>query len=239
MLAVEAAKASRAFDIGRESGLFYVPKVVNLDEEAGLLEFERLSDLVTLLDLAIRKDKRLPDLLRKAGKALAVIHRDLVLPEEMKHKLPPEWMGSEDDNVFIHGDFASINICFREPSNELVIVDFSAAPMVERTPTLGSRYFDVLLFISSIFHGAPLRRAFNWNAKTMAEAFLSGYAEFTPEMNTNKLRALAPVICRLQRRNTWRLARQRRPLRAVGYICYHLLLNTRLYKFLREYEFPH
>jgi len=201
VLAVEAAKASQAFDIGRESGLFYVPKVVNFDEEAGLLEFERLSDLVTLLDLAICKDKRLPDLLKNAGKALAVIHRDLVLPEEMKHDLPPEWMDSEDDNVFIHGDFASINICFREPSNELVIVDFSAAPMVGRTPTFGSRYFDILLFISSIFHGAPLRRAFNWNADTMAEAFLSGYAECAPDINANKLKSLAQNICRLQQRN--------------------------------------
>ena len=239
VLALEAAKASQAFDIGRNFGLFYVPRVVNFNEEAVLLEFERLSDLVTLLELAIRKDKRLPDLLKKAGKALAVIHRDLALPEEMKHQLPPEWMDSEEDNVFIHGDFACINICFREPSNELVILDFSAAPIVDRTPTFGSRYFDILLFISSIFHGAPLRRTINWNAKIMAEAFLRGYAEITPEVNANKLKTLAPVICRLQRKNTRHLARQRRPLRAVCYTFYHTLLNTYLYRFLRKYEFPH
>jgi len=239
LLAAEAAKASRAFDIGRECGLFYVPKVVKFDEETGQLEFERLNDLVTLLDLAIHKDKRLPDLLNKAGKALAVIHGELLLPEEMKHYLPSEWMDSEEDNVFIHGDFACINVCFHEPSNELVIMDFSAAPMVKRTPTFGSRYFDVLLFISSIFHGAPLRRAFNLDAKTMAEAFLRGYAECTPEINIDKLKTLAPLICRLQRKNIRHLASQRRPLRAAGYICYHMLLNTRLYRFLRKYEFPH
>lgn len=239
VLALETAKASRAFDIGRESGLFYVPRVVNFNPQTGQLEFEWLSGLVTLLDLAIRKDKRLPDLLRKAGKALAVIHRDLALPEEMKHQLPPEWMDSEEDNVFIHGDFAFINVCFRRPPDELVILDFSAAPIVDRTPTFGSRYFDILLFISSLFHGAPLRRAFNWNAKTMAEAFLRGYAEITPEVNANKLKTLAPVICRLQRKNTRHLAHQRQPLRAAGYTCYHMLLNTCLYRFLRKYEFPH
>ncbi len=239
VLALEAAKASRAFDIGMECSLFYVPKVVNFDTETGQLEFERLNDLVTLLDLAIRKDKRLPYLLKKAGNALAVIHRDLALPDEMKIELPPEWMNSENDNVFIHGDYACINVCFRERSDELVILDFSAAPMVGRTPTFGSRYFDILLFISSIFHGAPLRRAFNWNAGSMAEAFLRGYAEYVPEININQLKTLAPVIYRLQRKNTRHLARQRSPMRAAGYTCYHALLNTRLYRFLRKYEFPH
>jgi len=239
LLAVEAAKASQAFDIGRDCGLFYAPKVVNFDKDAGLLEFERLSDLVTLLDLAICKDKRLPDLLKKAGKALAAIHRYLALPEEMKHDLPPEWMDSENDNVFIHGDFACINVCFHEPSDELVILDFSAAPMVGRTPTFGSRYFDVLLFISSIFHGASLRKAFNWNAKTMAEAFLRGYTEYMPDISLNKLKSFAPEISLLQQENILHLASQRRPLRAAGYICYHTLLNTRLNRFLQKYELPH
>ena len=84
ILAVEAAKASRAFEVGKDCGLFYVPKVVNFDAKAGVLEFERLSDLATLLDLAVRKDQRLPGLLKKAGEALAVVHKKLVLPEEMK-----------------------------------------------------------------------------------------------------------------------------------------------------------
>jgi len=236
VLAVEATKASRAFDIGKDSGLFYVPKVVNFDAGAGQLEFERLSDLVTLLDLAIRKDKRLPGLLKKAGKALATIHRDLALSEEMKHELPPEWMDSEDDNIFIHGDFACINVCFHQPSDELVILDFSAAPMVGRTPTFGSRYFDILLFVSSIFHGAPFRRALSWDAKGMAEAFLRGYAESTPEVNVNKLKAHAPAICRLQQENIRHLACQRQPLRAAGYICHQMLMHLRLHRFLRKYE---
>ena len=92
LLAVEAAKASRALEIGKDTGLFSVPKVVNLDAEAGVLEFERLGGLVTLLDLAVRKDRRLPELLEKAGRALAVIHAELTLPEEMKHELPAGWM---------------------------------------------------------------------------------------------------------------------------------------------------
>ena len=174
LLAVEAAKASRALEIGRNSGLFRVPRVVNFDAEAGVLEFERLQKLSTLLDLAVRKDARLPGLLEKAGRALAVVHEELTLPEEMKLALPSAWMCRAGENVCIHGDFACINVCFHEPSDKLVILDWSAAPMVARTPTFGSRYFDILLFVSSLFQGAPCAKVFGWDAAAMAETFLKG-----------------------------------------------------------------
>jgi tRNA A-37 threonylcarbamoyl transferase component Bud32 len=234
LLAVEAEKASRAFEIGRDSGLFSVPKVVDFDAKAGVLEFERLGDLVTLLDLMVRKDQRLPGLLKKAGRALAVVHKTLVLPEEMRHDLPPEWMAPIGENVFIHGDFTCVNVCFHEPSDELVLLDWSAAPMVGRIPTLGSRYFDMLLFVSSIFHGAPWRRAFNWNAKEMADIFLRGYGEAIPEFKLDEFKSYSSHVCRLQRRNIRQLAARRRLLRAAGFICHQMLMNARLRLFLHR-----
>ncbi|MEA3226045.1 MAG: hypothetical protein U9Q07_08850 [Planctomycetota bacterium] len=236
LLAVEAAKATRALDIGRDSGLFLVPKVVNFDADAGVLEFERLRDMATLLDLAVRKDRRLPELLVKAGQALAIVHTELTLPEEMKHGLPPEWMDSGDDNIFIHGDFACINVCFHEPSGELVILDWSGAPMVGRTPTFGSRCFDILLFVSSVFHGAPYRRVLNWDAKGMTDMFLRGYAKGAPKIELNKLKDYSSKICRLQRQNIRQLARQRRPLRALGYMSCQMLMHARFCLFLRGHE---
>jgi len=233
LLAVEAEKASRAYEIGRVSGLFSVPKVVGFGAEAGVLEFERLSDLVTLLDLAVHKNERLPELLKKAGQALAVVHEKLVLPGKMKKELPPEWMDPTGENVFIHGDFACINVCFHEPSDELVLLDWSAAPSVDRTPTFGSRYFDILMFVSSIFHGAPWRRALSWNAEEMAAIFLRGYGE-TVILHT--LKAYASHICRLQRKNIRELASQRQPFRAAGYVCHHMRMNVRLSRFLHRYE---
>jgi len=134
LLAVEAAKASRALEIGKHSGLFRVPRVINLDAETGVLEFERLRELATLLDLAVRKDARLPGLLEKAGRALAAVHEELTLPEDMKVALPSIWMCRAGENVCIHGDFACINVCVDESSDELVILDWSAAPIVGRTP---------------------------------------------------------------------------------------------------------
>jgi len=233
LLAVEAEKATRALEIGRDSGLFSVPKVIRFDAQAGVLEFERLSDLVTLLEMAVRKDRRLPGLLKKTGQALAVVHEKLVLPEEMKQELPPEWMAPAGENVFIHGDFAWINVCFHKPSNELVLLDWSAAPSVGRTPTFGSRYFDILLFVSSLFHGAPWREALSWNANEMADAFLKGYGK---TITLNELKNYSSQICRLQRKNIRVLAARRQPLRAAGYICHQMLMNARLSQFLNGYE---
>ncbi|MHC4073182.1 MAG: BUD32 family EKC/KEOPS complex subunit [Planctomycetota bacterium] len=238
LLAVEAAKASRAYEIGKDSGLFVVPKVVGFDIEAGVLEFERLNGLVTLLDLAVRRDRRLHELLGKTGQALGIIHRDLTLPEDMKHELPPGWMAAADENVFIHGDFACINVCFHEPSGNLVILDWSAAPMVGRTPTYGSRYFDILLFVSSLFHGAPYRRILSWDSKEMADTFLKGYGESSAEVKLNEFKSYSSKIYRLQRENIRHLARQRRPLRAVGYMFCQTVMHARFCLFLRRHELP-
>ncbi|MEJ2702602.1 MAG: hypothetical protein P8Z79_09190 [Sedimentisphaerales bacterium] len=236
LLEVEAAKASRGIEIGQNSGLFAAPRVNDFDAGAGVLEFERLSGLATLLDLAIRKDQRLRRLLKKAGQALAVVHKELVLPEGMKHELPTEWMAPAGENVFIHGDFACINVCFHEPSDGLVILDWSAAPLVGRIPTFGSRYFDILLFVSSIFHGAPWRRALSWNAREMADTFLQGYAEVAPEVEFDCLRNYASQICRLQRRNVRQLAAQKQFFKAAGFICHQMLMNARLCLFLNGYK---
>jgi hypothetical protein len=232
LAAVEAAKASRALQIGEGSGLFIVPKVVSLDAEAGVLEFERLSGLVTLLDLAVHKDPRLSELLEKTGRALAIVHETLVLPDEMKCEMQPEWMGSADEDVFIHGDFACINVCVREPSGELVILDWSAAPSVGRTPTFGSRYFDVLMFVSSLFHAAPWRRILSWDGKAMALAFLRGYRSAAPQIDLSRLKDYAPQINRLQKKNISAMSRRRRLPRAIGYVAYHTLIRARVNLFL-------
>ena len=182
--------------------------------------------------MEVHKDLRLPGLLRKAGQALAVVHKELVLPEEMKHELPTEWMASAGENVFIHGDFACVNVCFHEPSDELVILDWSAAPLVGRIPTFGSRYFDILLFVSSIFHGAPWRRALSWNAKEMADIFLKGYAE----IKQDGFKSYSSQICQLQRRNIRQLAAQKQLFKAAGFLSHQMLMNIRLRLFLNRYK---
>jgi len=236
LLAIEATKTKLAGEIGRDSGLFYVPRVLNFDQDKGLLDFERLSGLVTLLQLAIDKDSRLLEFSEKAGRALQVIHKQLILPGRIKYELPPEWMDWPDKNVFIHGDFASINVCLHEPSGRLVILDWSAAPIIGRTPTFGSRYFDILWFVSCVFRGAPRVRFLSWDAEGIADAFLKGYAERYSEDIFDRLREYLPNIYRLQRKKVWYLARQRSALKAAAYLCPQVFMYARLHKFLRRYQ---
>jgi aminoglycoside phosphotransferase (APT) family kinase protein len=230
-LAIEAAKASMASNIGNECGLFYVPKITNFDAENGVLEFERLNGLVTLLDMAARKDERLFELLKKAGQALSVIHETLVLPQEMKHELPAEWMACPDENVFIHGDFAGFNLCFDESSGRLVILDWSSAPLLGNVVTYGSRFFDIIWLVIFIFYGAPRRCLFNWDAPAMANAFLSGYAEYHPEIIQRLSSDYKPLMRRYYHKTVWYLAKQRSWYKAARYLLYQLMIYPRFARY--------
>jgi len=230
-LVIEAAKASAAFDIGKDSGLFYVPKVVNFDAKTGVLEFERLNSLVTLLELAARKDERLFELLKKAGQALAIVHENLVLPQEMKYELPPEWMTRPDENVFIHGDFAGFNLCFDESSGRLVILDWNSAPLLGNVVTYGSRFFDIIWLVVFIFYGAPRRCLFNWDAPTMANAFLSGYAECHPEIIQRLSCDFEPLMRRYYHKTVWYLVKQRSWYKAARYLLYQSLIYPRFARY--------
>jgi hypothetical protein len=227
VLAIEAAKASRAFEIGKDYGLFYVPKVVNFDAKAGVLEFERLDGLVKLFDMAARKDPRLFELLKNAGRALSVIHEKLVLPENMKHELPAEWIACSGENVFIHGDFAGFNLCFDESAGRLVILDWSSAPLLGNIATYGSRFFDLIWFVIFLFYGAPRRCLFNWDAPAMADAFLAGYAERRPEIFQRLSGDFKPLMRRYYRKTVWYLAKQRPWYKAARYLLYQLLIYPR------------
>ncbi|OHB60963.1 MAG: hypothetical protein A2167_06080 [Planctomycetes bacterium RBG_13_46_10] len=241
LLAVEATKTVRAGEIGRESGLFYVPKVLDFDRNKGVLELERLNGLETLLELAINKDARILELMNRAGRALAVIHEQLVLPDKIKYQLQPDWMAPDsssgaDKNVFIHGDFASVNVCLHEASGRLVILDWSAAPIVGRNPTFGSRYFDILWFVACVFRGAPGMRFLNWDAEGMADVFLRGYVRPGSQNISDGIRNYLPKICRLQRQKIWFLASRKPLLRATAYLCSRMFLYARFCRFLRNYN---
>ena len=230
-LAIEAAKASKAFDIGKDCGLFYVPKIANFDAKAGTLEFERLDGLVTLLDMAACKNHRLFELLKKAGQALAVIHEKLVLPEQMKHELPAEWMTCPGENVFIHGDFAGFNLCFDESTGRLVILDWSSAPFLGNTATYGSRFFDIIWFIIFLFYGAPKSCLFNWDAPAMADVFLAGYAESHPEIIQRLSFDFKSLMRRYYHKTVWHLARQRSWYKAARFLLYQLLIYPRFARY--------
>lgn len=231
LLAVESAKSRRARQIGQESGLFYVPKVVSFDAESGVLEFERLQGLITLFELGARRDERVFGLLRKAGRALAVVHENLVLPDEMKYELPAEWMARPDENVFIHGDFAGFNLCFNKSSEQLVILDWSTAPLLGRVATYGSRFFDIVWFVIYIFYGVPRGSLLSWDARRMADAFLSGYNDHFPQTVQRLAGEYLPLMRSYYRKTVWYLL-WRKPWRRAGrYLLYQLLIYPRFARY--------
>ena len=234
LLAVEAAKSRHARQIGQESGLFYVPKVISFDAAAGVLEFERLEGLITLFDLGARQDERVFGLLRKAGQALAVVHQNLVLPDEMKYELPAEWMDRVDENVFIHGDFAGFNLCFSKSSEQLVILDWSTAPLLGRVATYGSRFFDIVWFVIYIFYGAPRGCLLSWDAQRMANAFLSGYSEHFPQTVQRLTGEYLPLMRSYYRKTVWHLLWHRSWWRAGRYLLYQLLIYPRFARYRPE-----
>ncbi|MBN2592791.1 MAG: phosphotransferase [Sedimentisphaerales bacterium] len=230
-LATEAAKTAKAYEIGRDCGLFYVPKIINFNAKAGVLEFERLDGIITLLDMAARQDQRLFELLKKTGQALAVIHENLILPAQMKHELPAEWVACSGDNVFIHGDFAGFNLCFDESTGRLVILDWSSAPLLRNVATYGSRFFDIIWFVIFIFYGAPRLCLFNWDAPAMANAFLAGYAENRPEIIQRLSCDFQPLMRRYYRKTVWYLAKQRPWYKAARYLLYQLMIYPRFARY--------
>jgi len=236
LLAVEAMKSEKAAEIGRSSGLFYVPGVLNFDREKGQLDFERLDGLSTLFDLAIKEDDCLNELMNRTGRALAVVHEQLLLPETMKHPLPAEWMDNNGENVFVHGDLAMINVGFQREPERLVIMDWSGAPILGRTPSFGSRYFDVLWFVNCIFHTAPYGSYRRWNAEAMAGAFLTGYTDAISAKNPNEFKTYLPAISMLQKKNIRYMAGHKPLLKAIGYTVYQRIVCRRLLSFLNNYD---
>ena len=224
ILAVEAAKTTRAAEIGKKSGLFYVPRVVSFDETNGVLDLERIKHMATLHELARKDEYQVHDSFHMAGRALAVIHNQFSLPDAMKCNLPIEWMGSIKDNVFIHGDFTGANICFDETSNQLVIVDWSAAPLLGRTPTYGSRYFDIIWFIIFLACNVPKERFFSWDFRGMSNAFVSGYAKDYPEVVQRLTRDFAPLMHRYYRKLAWYLVKRRSFCRATRTLLFQLVI---------------
>jgi len=175
LLKIELEKTKRSRLIGGQTGLFYVPEVIGFNEQESTIDFEYIDGLYTVQEMVISNTPQLKDIFKRIGVSLVAIHDNLVLPSEMKKKLPNEWMSSGKDNVFLHGDFTAHNICFHKASNRLVILDWSTADFIGGQYTYGSKYLDITWFIYFMFHFLPARYITRWNAKDMADAFIDGY----------------------------------------------------------------
>jgi len=149
-LRVEVEKTRRGGDIGRATGLFRVPRLLEYNEAAGQATFERIEGLCMVRDVLARRPGA--ELAERLGQALAAIHRDLELPEPMKHPLPEEFCLPGETEVFIHGDFTVENVYVTGPGEPLVILDWQMTDVHGEEATWGTRYFDVTWFINTLFY---------------------------------------------------------------------------------------
>lgn len=219
LLKIELEKTKRSRLIGETTGLFYVPEIIAFNEQQSTIDFEYLNELHTVQEVAISNDPQLLDIFTRIGAALFAIHDNLVLPEEMKKNLPNEWMCSEQDNVFLHGDFTAHNICFHKASNRIVIVDWSTADFLGGQHTYGSRYFDITWFIYFMFHFLPARFIIRWNAKSMADAFIEGYTgDVQDRLDLAVLRHFHLKTEKLKRKKFWAGRKNRCWYKRLGYL---------------------
>jgi len=170
IIRVEVEKTRRAFEIGKECGLFRVPEVLDYDESKGIAILERIGN-IRPFDSAIRPYR---STIERVGCSLAIIHDRLSLPDSMIVPLPVEfdWAGT---GVFLHGDFNGCNVCFDTASHSVVILDWQMTPVHGGQATYGSRYFDLLWFINYALWSPKLHYLFCDPVAPMAEIFLCAY----------------------------------------------------------------
>lgn len=172
LMRVEIAKTRRAFAIARSSGLFRVPEILDYDEARGVAVFERLD--ITPVASAVRWGRGRTMLAEHLGTCLAVIHRELTLPDEMRIPLPAELVLPRDE-VFIHGDLGLGNVCVGASWPPIVVLDWQMTPLCGGRATYGTRYFDLLWFIGNLILNPSARLAFGNPAAPAIRAFMASY----------------------------------------------------------------
>lgn len=171
---IEVAKLRAAAQIGLESGLFTVPRVLVAESGADSYEMERIDGLVGIRRVDATHTRRLL-LMERTGRALAAIHARLSLPVDMTIDLPKQVAGGEEGAVYLHGDFSGENVCVLA-SDDLVILDWQATPKLGGQATRGTPYFDLAWFIGNLYRRPPNRLIRPVSIDECAMAFVRGYA---------------------------------------------------------------
>jgi Phosphotransferase enzyme family len=178
LMRVEVEKTRRGRLIGRESGLFLVPRVLEFDPVRGVAVFEKIDGLIPYRE-AFVFGETYREASRRLGEALAVIHRDLILPEDMVEPLPlPLAMTGRE--VFLHGDFSVYNIC-QDEEGRLVIIDWQMTGVHEGRATRGTPCFDLIWFINNLFYRPTFRHFRSREPILVARSFLEGYYHLSPD----------------------------------------------------------
>ena len=174
---IEVEKTLKAREVARRCGLFTVPRVLEFDKSAGRAKFEFIPNLLNLRH-AVNSELSSKSLMRTIGASLAVIHKDLTLPEEMKLPLPREYR-RDCSEAYLHCDFGLANVQVIPGNHHPVIIDWQISPRFEKPATFGTRFFDLMWFVYDLFYRPVGRRRYKMavGAQPLAREFLRGYFE--------------------------------------------------------------
>ncbi len=171
LMRIEVEKTRRAFEIGRNCGLFRVPEVLDHDEEAGSAVFERLDVKPVSKTVPWGKRKNLAKIL---GDSLAIIHKELKLPDDMLVPLPDQF-ALPDEEVCLHGDLSVNNVCVGAIWPPVAIIDWQMTPLFGGHATCGTRYFDIFWFINNLISRPYTRFLFSNPVAPVGTAFIKSY----------------------------------------------------------------
>ncbi len=172
LMRVEVEKTRRAFEISKDCGCFRVPEVLEYDEVTGVAVFERLD--IRPISKAVGWGEPRRTIARWLGTALAIIHRDLMLPHDMCVPLPAE-LALPHGQVFLHGDLGVENVCVGRSWPRLVIVDWQMTGVYGGEATYGTRYFDILWFVHNLINRPQPRFLFSNPVAPVTRAFIESY----------------------------------------------------------------
>lgn len=177
LMRVEVEKNLRAYEIAQRCGLFQVPRVLDFDETTGQAVFDRLHDVQPIRDILAFESNN-DSIVQTLGESLATIHKELILPDEMKIPLPTE-LDLKNTEVFIHGDLTVNNIFVGPDYRPLYILDWQMTKKHGENATYGTRYFDLAWFTKSLFDRPFHHYMFSNPITPVARTFLVSYFKKT------------------------------------------------------------
>ncbi|MCH2230260.1 MAG: aminoglycoside phosphotransferase family protein [Crocinitomicaceae bacterium] len=182
----EYQMSSYGYELSQNSKLFQSPKPIVLSK--GELSFELLKDISPLRSFFIKtiKENSTKEALRilkshfvQLGKVLADIHSGENSNGLEKKAFPSDFFNSKwnQDDVTIHGDFTTNNVLFNSNNEGITIIDWSISPIFDFVANQGPRYWDITVFLSSLFLSS-IKTYFKTEIRVeLAKVFIESYIE--------------------------------------------------------------
>lgn len=169
----EATRTACGRDIGLVSGLYCTPNIIAVNEDSIVLEkFEELGSIRSRLNeedgLSIAK---------KIGEALGAIHSIQSKSPHWVHLAAETRAYISANENFYHGDFNTYNVLYNHREDKLCILDWTSPDWAGSEPFVGNRYFDLCVFIISVFSRRVLEHGLVQRPDKIIDQFILGYRD--------------------------------------------------------------